>query len=144
MLGFMCFCLNSESWWPPFVGGPRPRPTQPRPIEGPEKAYFYCKHNKCFSWHPIPDTGFTSWDTLCSWHKKLDLHNPIQLRRMYHGEHMRCQVSVPWRLPPGLGPVGFTVPPASTDAVSPSNIFHSIPFQKHQKPREHIYSDVYA
>ena len=36
MLGFMCFCLNSESWWPPFVGGPRPRPTRPRPKEGPE------------------------------------------------------------------------------------------------------------
>ena len=39
-----------------------------------------------------------------------------------------CQVSVPWRLPPGLGPVAFTVPPTSTDAVSPSYIFHSIPF----------------
>ena len=144
------------------------------------------KNNKCFSWNPIPDTGFASWDTLCSWHKKLDLHYPIQLWRMYQEEHMKSQVSVPWRLPLGpdhmtviqtmiiyigcgsnmcnliwqtcrpsgvpienqrgqggglrlfwnrvikttlgLGPVTFTVPPASTDAVSPSHIFHSITF----------------
>ena len=35
MHGFMCFCLNPECGWPPFVGGPRPRPTRPRPKEGP-------------------------------------------------------------------------------------------------------------